>query len=326
MSDARVQVDYELHGQVFRMEWSAPNRYELFEQPMFWGGFEAVADGGTWTERFPLRIFSQKQLYGFKDRTAPLLDEVDGTLDVGGAAWQREWDRMLSEFVQLRSRIQTLNGQLKSRGDISAKLADKQRQLEVLEKAGHKVILRELALRRRQSSEVETWTEASANVADQIRDLAGNLAFAYGPLQLSRDDHSDAAAEGAIEQAAQEVLKCLEAEAGILLASAKRIEAAREGWKQVLSNSAFRSVADASEAAYSSLVAQLQGSGAKPEQYGELVQDIQLLQRQMDQLNGVEKQLTEAKVLQRERYSEISAHRKLLTTKRRAFLQAQFGE
>jgi histidinol phosphatase-like PHP family hydrolase len=323
MTEACVQVDYELHGKVFRMQWTAQTGYELLEVDGS-GQFMSVADGGTWTERFPLRIFSQKQLYEFRARTAPLLNEVDGTPTVSGAAWQREWDHLQSEFIQLRARIQTLNAQLNGRGDIEAKLLDKKRQLEALEKAGHKEILRNLALRRRQKSEIEKWLRTTDGLADEVRDAAGKLAFGVGNLQLS-SDAADANAEHDLEKAAQTLLAALTAEADVLVASAERIEAAIATWNQAHAASEWLAKSVASEAAYQALVSQLQGSGAKPEQYGELVQDIQVLQKQLDQLDGIQKQLEAAKASQKERFAELVAHRKLLTEKRKEFLQAQFA-
>ena len=61
--------------------------------------------------------------------------------------------------------------------NLQAQFDDKQREIRVLEDAGHKAVLQQLALRRRQRGELEKWDENSGPLAPSIEELAAMLAL-----------------------------------------------------------------------------------------------------------------------------------------------------
>ena len=317
-----IELDYELHGQIFRLRWSKADGYALSERQQD-GNFSAAA-GEAWETRFPMRIFSQKQLYAFRKQTAALLDEVDAAPQLGIPEWKRTWDRNAAEFVQLRGKIAALDSELRQRANLQAQLEDKRREIRVLEDAGHKAVLQQLALRRRQRGELEKWDESSAPLAATVEEAAAILGLP--PLALTLGI-SAGAEETKLAAASEKFRSELANEAAVLREASQRVKLARAAWLAERAASGWQQRNDESEAAYKQLIESLAGkTNVPPEQYGQLVQQEQVLKKQIEKLDAraTEKDsLTQrAKTL----FEEIKTHRELLSTTRAEFLKKLFNE
>jgi ABC-type lipoprotein export system ATPase subunit len=326
-----VEVDYRQHGKTFRMQWHAtPPTFSLFTVEED-GTKNLVTDQGIWSERFPLRIFSQKQLYAFKEHTAPLLAEIDATPQVDGPTWQREWENKVAEFVQLSARIQQLTGELKERDDLRAKITDIQRQIEIMEKAGHKKVLRELALRRRQGSEVERWQEQVEPLPAALEDLAAR--FEVTALTLSRmpaDEDAVSSPEDTPEQELEanvrKVKATLDSDSMTLRKMAGMLRDVFSDWQRKIASSDWDVVRKASEEAYLDLIQTIQGqTQTKPEQYGELVQNCQILKKKLDGLDAKTEELERLRKTRKDELVALESRRSQLSACRRGFLDGLFS-
>ncbi len=326
-----VEVDYHQHGKTFRMRWQAnPPSYELLSVGED-GATEPVKDQGVWSERFPLRIFSQKQLYAFKEHTAPLLAEIDATPEVGGPAWQREWENQVAEFVQLSARIQQLAGEVKESEDLNAKMEDIQRQIEIMEKAGHKKVLRELSLRRRQGSEVERWQEQMDPLPIALEKLADQFelsAFAMSrmPAEEEGAPAPDDTYEREVEADAGIVKASLDADAASLRKMAGELKGLILEWQGRIQESRWEVARKASETTYSELIQSLQGTTqARPEQYGELVQNRQLLKKKLDGLDAKAGELEKLRQARQTEFESLEGRWSQRSERRRNFLEGLFS-
>ena len=319
-----IELDYELHGQIFRLRWSRVDGYALSERQQDGSFSPAAGAGEAWETRFPMRIFSQKQLYAFRKQTAALLDEVDAAPQLGVPEWKRTWERNTGEFVQLRGKIAALDSELLQRANLQAQLEDKQREIQVLEDAGHKAVLQQLALRRRQRGELEKWDGNSAPLAATVEEAAAMLALP--PLALT-PGISAGAEETKLAAASEKFQSELANEAAALRESGKRIELARAAWLAERTASGWQQRNDESEAAYKQLIESLAGkTNVPPEQYGQLVQQEQILKKQIEKLDA---QVTEKDSLTQRADAllrEIKTHRELLSTTRTDFLKKLFNE
>ncbi len=319
-----VELDYELHGQVFRLRWSRDDGYALSERQQDGNFSPTVGAGEAWETRFPLRIFSQKQLYAFREKTAALLDEVDAAPQIGISEWKRNWERTAGEFVQLRGKIAALESDLQQRANLQAQLDDKRREIQVLEDAGHKAVLQQLALRRRQRGELEKWDEYSEPLAASIEDLAAMLALP--PLALTQSGPAGAE-ETKLAVASEKFRAELEREAAVLRAAGERIATARAAWLTERSLTGWQVRNDESERAYKQLIESLAGkTSVRPEQYGHLVQQEQVLKKQIEKLDA--KASEKETVTQRARalLRELKVSREVLSTHRSTFLGKLFNE
>ena len=323
-----VEVDYRQHGRTFRMRWQASTQsFELFAVEAD-GTLAGIAEQGVWSERFPLRIFSQKQLYAFKEHTAPLLSEIDSTPEVNGPDWTRDWENSVAGFVQLSTHIQQLDGEVREWESIKAKMTDLDHQIEVLEKAGHKQVLRELSLRRRQNGEVDRWEETFNSLPSDLEELASRMAIpALGLSRMPADDEAknDDSAEVALEEKALQIKTGLDANAANLMEMAKALRERIVQWQEELRTSEWETLRARSEDTYQELVASLQGTGqAKPEQYGELIQTRQLLRKRLDSITAKRDMLQKLKDDRDTSYVSLRERRSSISGKRHEFLENLF--
>lgn len=328
--DPKVAVDYRQHGQTFRMVWKAlPPSYELFSIAAD-GSAAAVTEQGVWSERFPLRIFSQKQLYAFKEHTGPLLEEIDSTPEVSGADWERNWENKVAEFIQLSSQIHKLKGEVGEQSDLKAKLEDLQRQIDVLEKAGHKQVLRELSLRRRQRGEIDRWEEIIEDFGRTVEETATRLEIPS--LNLSRFPDEDGKqqdfyAETELEERAAAVKSGFDGDLDALQKLSASIKERIGKWEESLALSPWETARLQSEKSYGELIENLQGKGeAKPEQYGELVQSRQLLKKRLDTLSSKSDLLEKAKEERKALYLLLRDERSVISVRRKSFLDNLFSQ
>lgn len=323
-----VEVDYRQHGQSFRMKWQASSQsFELFTINAD-GSLAVVAEQGIWSERFPLRIFSQKQLYAFKEHTAPLLAEIDSTPEVNGPDWRRDWENAVAVFVQLSTHIQQLDGEVREWESIKAKMTDLERQIEVLEKAGHKQVLRELSLRRRQGGEVDRWEEVFEQLPSELEELAIRMeipALALSRIPADDETKGDELAEITLEEKANQIKSLLDAHAESLRKMAGSLKVRSAQWQEELKASEWEALRARSEVAYQELITSLQGTGqAKPEQYGELVQARQLLKKRLDGITAKKELLGKLKDDRDNSYGTLRERRSAISQKRHDFLESLF--
>ncbi len=318
-----VELDYELHGQVFRLRWSRDDGYALSERQPDGSFSPAVGAGEAWETRFPLRIFSQKQLYAFRKQTAALLDEVDAAPQLGISEWKRNWERTAGDFVQLRGKIAALDSELQQRANLQAQFDDKQREILVLEEGGNKAVYQQLALRRRQRGELEKWDENSEPLVASVEELAALLALP--PLTLTQGNPAGEE-ETKLAAASEKFRAELAREAAMLREIGQRVELARDVWLAERATSGWQAQNDESERAYKQLIESLAGkANVRPEQYGQLVQHEQVLKKQIETLDA---KATEKGILTQRAdvlLNEIKTSRELLSTHRSDFLGKLFN-
>ena len=154
-------------------------------------------------------------------------------------------------------------------------------------------------------------------MVEELQSLAGKLAFEFGELRLTRGTDGDSDVEDSLEATAKSLVQTLEAESEAVAAVATRIQTALDGWHKEIAASNWSGLATKSESDYTALLAQLQGGDIRPEQYGELVQDMNFLQRQLDALAAVQKELADARYQMKARFAAIKQQRQSLTARRR---------
>jgi len=132
-----IKVTYLRDGGRFRVQWSQDGGLApiLEERP---DGSWREADGDV-RQRFPVRIYSQKQIFELAEEPEALLSIVDDTPDVGYSSWEEEWLREEARFLALRARARQLEAELAAESRVRGELDDVRRKLAVFEQAGHDV-------------------------------------------------------------------------------------------------------------------------------------------------------------------------------------------
>ena len=278
--DTRIEVIYRKHGERFALCWSRDGSDPAICRM---DGDARTPEEGSVSERFPVRIYSQKQLFALAQDPNALLAIVDASPGVQAAEKKREIRDLANRYLSLRARAREAFARAGGLGDRRAELADMQRKLDFLQEGGQAGRLSEYR-RRRQLD--DTWQAVYATAWRGIQAVARTAEELGVPdLNHGRDnldeDSSPAGLAKAHEALGREVGRLRTAVLASVERSQREVEGIREGrdireWHQALA---------ASEEAFRAATAELQDRGIRdPEEYGHLVAEAARLRREINSL------------------------------------------
>jgi hypothetical protein len=314
---AKVSVVYRKDGARYRIQWDRAG----LAPPI-----EVAQPDGTWTrsegqvtERFPVRIYSQKQVYELTREPEALLRIVDEAPEVGFRAWKERWTAEETRFLSLRAKVREVAASLGDEPRVRGELEDVQRKLLVFEGAGHADLLQRWQRRRRQGRAVDEWSGG-------LDGLVNGLAAAAEAVELPPADGSmfdpadpaDAAVTAAMARFGAEV-DALRVEARAL---ADRASALRDRWSAERTSSPWTQAVAAVDAAYARLIEDLQAAGGgDPSEYGRLVQQRQLLEQKLKGFEGTRQSLAAYQTQAGVSLARLRALRLELSAQRARFLE-----
>jgi len=277
-----------------------------------------TASPGNVAERFPVRIYSQKQVYELTRDPGALLGIVDEAPEVGLRAWSEAWTAEESRFLSLRAQAREIGAALADEPRMRGELEDVQRKLAVFEAAGHAEILKRWQHRRRQRRAIEVRADELDGVVEAIASAAdAALPPAFDDAGFDTTDAADAAVLQVAAQVSGDLAQ-LHADVQALVVRAKTI---RDAWLVMGLDSPWQAAWTEAEGAYDALVVALKAAGgAEPTEYGRVVQQRQVLEARLSSFAG---QRTKMEALEKQAetcLSRLIELRRELNTRRQDFL------
>ncbi len=317
-----VEVIYRKNVERFALSWSpsggTPSISRLSEEGR-------TPEEGSVSERFPVRIYSQKQLFAMAQDLGALLTVIDRSPDVQAAERTREIEHLKSRYLSLRAQARTAAARVKGRSDRRAALSDVQHKLDFLQEGDQ---ARQLSEYRRRRQQDDTWQA----VVSATRQSVG--AVAEGAEQLSVAD-LDLGTAGSDEDPPPEDLEKAHEALGRAVASLRglvleTVDDAQRQIERVLAGEHIRrwqAALEAGEEGFREASAQLADRGiSSPGEYRSLVADAARLQREID---GLDREQSRATELEREAALTLELYRKRredLSRARSAFAAEATGE
>ena len=170
--DTAIRVIYWKDGVRFRVQWNPSGELRPIEREM--NGQWKHAEGEI-QQRFPVRIYSQKQIFQLAKTPLALLRVIDEASEVGFHSWSERWKIQESRFLSLRARAREILAGLAEKPRLRGELDDVKRKLEIFEQSGHTEILKSFQERTRQYREVEAWEESWTETGTQLRKVATEI-------------------------------------------------------------------------------------------------------------------------------------------------------
>lgn len=321
-ADSRATVNYRKDGARFRIQWDPGGALPPIqeEQP-----------DGTWTEspglvaeRFPVRIYSQKQVYELTREPESLLRIVDEAPEVAFRTWRESWNNEEARFLSLRAQAREVESTLADEPRVRGELEDNKRKLAVFEGAGHADLLKRWQRRRRQGRAVDDWSAALDGLVEGLAEAANGVELAA--VDGTTFDASDAA-DGAL------LAKMAEVEAAVValqLAArglADRASALRDQWTADRAASPWTSAVKTADEAYAKLIEDLRAAGGgDPSEYGRLVQQRQLLEQRLSGFEGTRETLTKVREQAATSLARLQTLRPEISDRRGAFLKGVLAD
>lgn len=319
--NTEINVIYRKDGSRFRIQWSSNGRLEPIQENF---NNEWRKAEGDIQPRFPVRIYSQKQIFHLAKTPLALLKVVDEAPEVNYRSWNERWHEEETRFLSLRAKSREIEAGLLEEPRLHGELDDVKRKLALFEDAGHADVLKNYQKRSRQQRVVELWSEGLANTGDRLRKVAGDiipdeLDESTLDIQLPEDIE--------LKNIATTTRNRLDAIRKKLEELASETDRTITEWQGKCDQSKWKLTVNKALNDYENLRKQLEAEGAgDPSAYGELVQRRQTIEQRLQNLRERKKQIEDLRKESLSSLSRLLEIRRSLTESRRRFLESVLND
>jgi hypothetical protein len=322
-ADTTIKIKYRKDGAEFCVQWNKAGDLPAITQVQA-DGLEAEVPGDV-RSRFPVRLFSQKQVFNMAESRDALLQVVDEAEEVNRADWQARWDQEEKHYLSLMARSRELETQASQLDKVRGELDDIVRKLSVFEGTDHADTLKSYQSKQRQIRVFDEWYKRWAGAEVQI--LAAQKAIL--PLDVDRAGFQDPTSE--TDASALELLDGVSAELRELAESlktlAERTAERRADWEKLRDGSAWWAGAIQCTQGYNALVEKLRNEGVEDlAQHGVLVQRRQELEQRIGEIEKIEESRREVLRQAQEGLDRLKLLRQEITNKRQTFVDSVLGD
>ena len=303
-NNANLEVFYLKDGQRFRLAWNPSGSAAPVVRLDADG---EIPEEGDIRERFPVRIYSQKQLFALARNPSALLDVIDAAQETRANETKRRVSQLKSAYLSLRAEARSALALARDLPNRRAALDDVRRKLDVFEQGGHSRILGVYRFRRQLNDAWDAVLESAEKSLDSAREAVNDLAPA--DLDFGANDQ-DAAPNDALARAHQSLASVMDGLRRNLTESvseaARRIEGIRAG----ADAAEWRAAVEASQTEYEAASSQLLDAGiSDPAEYGALLDSAAILSAEIQRLTG---QRDTAEDLERQAADTLAEYRREL--------------
>ncbi len=315
--DACITVTCRKEGERFRIQWNSAGQLEPIERET--DGQWQRAEGEI-QQRFPVRIYSQKQIFQLARAPLALLRIIDDAPEVDLHTLIEKRNIQEGRFLSLRAMAREITAGLAEEQRLRGELEDVRRKLEIFEQSGHSEILKTYQERTRQYREVETWEESWTGTGDRLRKVAAEIV----PEHLDRSlFNADSPSDEDLQQRATKTHSQVDRIRNSVELIASQADEVVSGWRKSKDASTWKQSVDAAMQEYNELTENLSREGAgDPAAYGELVQKRQVIEQRIEELEKREKQVRVLNEQADEHLQNLLKLRREFTASRRSFLKA----
>lgn len=320
--DTSIRMIYRMDDTRFAISWS----HDSNVRPVIRldGQTEITEEGSNIQKRFPVRIYSQKQLFQIAQNPDALLTIVDSSEEVNGHDFQHRIKELRYQYLALRAEARSIMQQAKDLPDQRADLTDKQRKLESWQRGGQTQIINDYKKRRQYHSSWEDIVKLSVQSIENLENSVQELSVA----NLDSNSGMETIVEGhhlirmhqdltnAVDNLRSKVSELIEQ----VNSDINKINSSHAAlqWKEALNNS-YQEFQKASE--------QLASMGlSDPSKYTTLMSEIE---NSKQKIKTMEEKLKKANHLEQNALkilSEYRTTRQELSERRQSFLEKNVGK
>ncbi len=313
---AAIKVTYRKDGALYKIQWDVKGEFHPIQESTSHGWQPAEGDV---RQRFPVRMYSQKQIFQLAKAPLALLSIVDDAPEVDYALWKRNSVAEENQYLSLRARIREIETGLAEESRLKGELEDIKHKLSVFEQSGHADILKAMQKRRRQAQAVDMWDRGISDIGSRLRTMAEEM----GPEEFDNAGFDKSEPEDArLIELIQEVKKSIRDIASQVTTLADKVDTVLADWRKQKNASIWQSKVDEAIRGYEELQGRLKKEGvADPSAYGALVQHRQQIEIQIKDFENRRKQIADYEKQASACLERFIALRRKLTERRRMFLE-----
>ena len=282
-------------------------------------GQQWIPEEGEAHSRFPIKIFSQKQIFDLAKNPNTLLRLIDESSTVGFQQWKMEWSEKYSHFQTLCSQKRELQSKLENKNVLLGQVSDVEQKIKAIEKSGHTDVL----------TNYQAYSGKRTNVSQYEAGIEN--------LKLQVESISTAATIPLVDESAFDTQSTSESE---VLVKLKSLNDSALSFKESINLAValfqdeitqfknWYSVSDFNKShievnkKYDELIDGLRSEGVdSPADYARLIGERDTINESLRAMDLVSSQIAEVELSINSAYQEIIECRKKLTLSRIEFLQ-----
>ena len=318
--NSRIEVVYRKDGERFILSWSQDGSAQSIARL---SGNERIPEEGSIPERFPVRIYSQKQLFALAQDPNALLTVIDDAQVVQAAGSERRMNQLANDYLSLRIEARAAAAQASELPNLQATLNDVRRKLDVLQQGGHARILGVYRARRQTNDTWNAILEATGRGLDSVSSAVDELSVAELDIGVeSEDDAQRAAIRRAHQSLNRLIAEFRQSVTGSIAEVERRLAEVRAGAD---ANEWSAAVLE-SESEFVDTVARLAEEGiSDPTEYGALVDQGTRLEAEIGRLTGESQRVATLETQAKEVLAHYREERGHLNARRREFADSASG-
>lgn len=316
LSDTKISCIYTRDGIHYLLTWMKETNNVTISR---YDGQQWIAEEGEAHSRFPIKIFSQKQIFDLAKNPNTLLRLIDESSTVSFQQWKMEWAEKNSHFQTLCSQKRELQSKLANKSVLLGQLSDVEQKILAIEKSGHTDILKEYQGYSYKRTIVSQYESAIKNLKDQVELISNNTS-----IPIIDESVFDKESESESEVLTKlRVLK--ESATSFKEGISNAVDALNnelfqfQGW---YGGSEFNTSHIQVNENYNLLIERLQSQGVNsPTDYAKLIEQKSSINESLKTIELVSSQVKEIDIAINSAYQEIIDCRKKLTINRMEFLR-----
>jgi energy-coupling factor transporter ATP-binding protein EcfA2 len=312
----RIELIYRRRDSRYKITWRMNSQADLTTEEDKDG--EWITVDGEIANRFPIRIYSQKQVFELSRDTFGLLKIIDDSAEVGRRDWESSWQQEEAKFLQLRAQIRQCQIFLQEESRLKGSLDDVIKKLAVFEQTDHANLLKRYQVSQRQKQWLENLFTSYSKIENCIHKVLEDIETPKLDTVLFNDE---AIGDDIIEVMATFASSVEEIKQDIFNIEKRMGSLVRKSEKAAWETKWGRAVADC-QTKYEDVKHQLAAIGSNdPNEYSNLVKRRQAIENEISRICTIRKQMeglsNEAKIA----YQNLQSIRQELTRKRTIFLE-----
>ena len=287
-----------------------------------WDGKEWIKEEGNIKERFPISIYSQKQVYSFADNPKYLLEMISKQKEIRYREWELQKEELENKFYSYKNKLRELKLTLDKELEWKGELSDISKKIALLEEKGFKDILAEFQKRQRQSGYISSWESNISDIPEKIVNISEDII----PISISNEMFTlGDDADDELISLIQKVNADIERIKSVFTEQAQSLLNTLEKWKEEKNKSIWTRKFIESDERYKEALKDLSAnSNNAQDEFGKLFQVKQDLESKVQKIESTKKECIRLEKDIDAILKELLDHRKLLSQKRQEFLDKVF--
>lgn len=315
--NSHLSVQFQKDHYSYCLQWNAQGTVPPIQE-ITDDGRKIPAEGGI-TERFPVRICSQKQIFEMAKNPQSILNIIDNAPESGILLIKERLEYEATRYLSLQASLREIHAQIKDESKIRGELDDITKRIEEFETSGYAEILKKYQHGQRTLRELSIWEDSWKHSRELLLEVSEQI------LPSDFMDMGDSQPD--FIQDIASITQQLESISLFVKRNAEEIDEIHRAWIQRKGTSTSLAEISEDEVKYHQLISTMETSGvAHPSEYGSLIQKKYYLEQSLQDIST--RKITYASV-QHDAVSCLNAHlilRKKLTQQRKEFAQILLGD